>query len=164
LLIVYLCKDYRELLDLVPSELPFLTRSTGPWAFSALNQMFVVEGSCPNIDIINLPIFGALNVLTHNIQGKDQEIEFSFKNNGTDVHSISLVYTNQQNLPIVEKPKIVSVKDDIVTFKAFFPFEKFISESIHVREINVYRETDLFKSERSDNRRRHQQCWPIRER
>jgi len=88
----------------------------------------VVNGSCPNANIINLPIFGALTVDTQNIQPKNQQLEFSFTNNGTDVNSISLVYINQQNLPVVEKPMIVSNKDNAVTFKAHFPFEKFISK------------------------------------
>lgn len=123
---------YRSLLDLIPSELPFLTRSTGPWAFSVLNQVVVVPGSCPNENIINLPIFGPLTVDTQNIQPKSQNLEFTFTNNGTDVNSISLVYVNQQNLPVVEKPKDIQVKGDQVTFKAFFPFNKFIMNGLTI--------------------------------
>lgn len=121
---------YRELLGLNPSELPFLTRSSPAFAFSALNQAVVVKGSCPNIDIIGIPIFAPLTVDTKNIQGKDQTLEFSFTNNGTDLNTISLVYVNQQNLPIVEKPQIVSSKGDAVTISAPFPFSQFISKSI----------------------------------
>ncbi|KAK5165430.1 uncharacterized protein LTR77_008959 [Saxophila tyrrhenica] len=123
---------YRSLLDLVPSELPFLTRSKAQFAFSVLNQDVVVPGSCPNSNIIDLPIFGALKVLAENIKGKDQQLEFSFTNNGTDTDSISLVYINQQNLPIVEKPTIISEKDGVVTFEAFFPFSKFIMNGLTI--------------------------------
>ncbi len=116
---------------LVPSELPFLTRSAGPFAFSALNQNFVVPGSCPNSNIIDIPIFGVLNVVTPApIKGKDQELEFSFEEsglNGVSANDVSIVYINQQNLPVVEKPRIVSQTNGVVTVKAFLPFEKFIS-------------------------------------
>lgn len=97
--------------------------------------MVVVPGSCPNENIINLPIFGALTVDTQNIQPKNQDLEFSFKNNGTDTKDIHLVYINQQNLPIVEKVKDVSEKNDEVTFKAFFPFEKFIMDGLTIAAV-----------------------------
>lgn len=118
--------------DLIPSELPFLTRSAGPFAFSALNQNFVVNGTCGNIGIIDLPIFGVLTVDTPApIQGKDQNLEFSFSKsglNGVSLDDVAVVYINQQNLPIVEKPKIVSQSGDVVKVKAFLPFNKFISK------------------------------------
>jgi hypothetical protein len=41
--------------NLIPNALPFLTTSTRDFAFSAL-QNFVVKGSCPNEDIINLKV------------------------------------------------------------------------------------------------------------
>ena len=126
---------YRSLLDLIPSELPFLTRSAGPFAFSVLNQAVVVPGSCPNSNIINLPIFGALTVDTQNIQPKNQNLEFSFTNNGTDTSSISLVYINQQNVPVVEPVKDVKTKGDTVTFKAFFPFDKFIMNGLTIAAV-----------------------------
>ena len=126
---------YRSLLGLIPSELPFLTRSTGAFAFSALNQMFVVPGSCPNSNIIDLPIFGALTVNTMNIQPKDQKLSFTFTNNGTEVDSLSLVYINQQNLPIVEKLENVEVNGDEVTFQAYFPFNKFIMNGLTIAAV-----------------------------
>lgn len=121
---------YRSLLDLIPSELPFLTRSTGPWAFSVLNQNVIVPGSCPNENVIDLPIFGALTVDTQNIQPKSQELQFTFKNNGTNTNDISLVYVNQQNLPVVEKPSNIQVSGDEVTFQAYFPFNEFIMNGL----------------------------------
>lgn len=61
----------------IPSSQPFLTTSTRDFAFSAL-QGFVVPGSCPNEALINLKIFGPLNVLTKTILPKDQLLQFSF--------------------------------------------------------------------------------------
>lgn len=113
---------YRNIGGKIPSQLPFLTRSAGPFAFSTLNQMVVVPGSCPNANVIPLPIFGALTVETQNIQAKDQTLSFSFKPNGTAPENFSLVYINQQNTPIVKKPSNIKTKKDSVSFQADFPY------------------------------------------
>lgn len=97
--------------------------------------MVIVPGSCPNSNIIDLPIFGALTVDTQNIQAKSQDLEFSFTNNGSDTSSISLVYINQQNVPVVEKVKDLSVDGDKVTFKAFFPFDNFIMNGLTIAAV-----------------------------
>ena len=57
---------YRLLQGLNPSALPFLTASSRDFAFSAINQNFVVPGSCPSIGLLDPPlkIFGTLSVLT----------------------------------------------------------------------------------------------------
>ena len=123
---------YRSLLGLIPSELPFLTRSAGPFAFSALNQLVIVPGSCPNSNIIDVPIFGPLAVDPAEPQPQDQDLTFTFTNNGTDVNTLSLVYINQQNLPIVEPLKDVQTNGDTVTFKAFFPWSKFIMNGLTI--------------------------------
>ncbi|KAJ4359930.1 uncharacterized protein N0V89_000489 [Didymosphaeria variabile] len=106
---------------------PFLTTSTRDFAFTAI-QGFVVPDSCPNIDTIPLNTFKPLNVLTQNIEPKDQKIEFSFNLSevDVDVESLSLVLINAQNKPIVEKLEDIEVKDGIVTFQADFPFEDFL--------------------------------------
>ena len=117
---------YRVIGDKNPSALPFLTTSAGPFAFSALNQNFVVPGSCPNSDIIEVPVFGLLSVDTQNIQPVTQPLQFSFTNiNNTDTSSLSIVYINQQNVPVVEKVENVKVSGDVVTFTANFPFDQF---------------------------------------
>jgi len=117
---------FRILQGKIPSALPFLTTSTLEFAFSALNQMFIVPGSCPNINTIPLPIFGALTVDTPNIQPVDQTLQFTFTANDTqhqgDFAALSLVYINQQNTPIVEKLQNIHVQGNTVTFDAFFPF------------------------------------------
>jgi len=124
---------YRTLLDKIPSALPFLTTSTREFAFSALNQNFVVPGSCPNIGEIQLPIFQVLNVVTPTIAPQSQELTFSINVEGTiaqrygqgDYSQLSVVYINQQSLPIVEPITGVSIQGNTVTFQAFFPFEQF---------------------------------------
>lgn len=112
---------YRALQDKVPSALPFLTASTREFAFSALNQNFVVAGTCPNINTIDLPIFGALTVVTPPTTPTNQQVKFSFQSNGTSTSGLSLVYINQQNLPIVEPLTDISTEDGVVTFTAEFP-------------------------------------------
>jgi hypothetical protein len=132
----------------VPSELPFLTTSTRDFAFSALEQLFLK--SCPNDSVLKakLKVYAPLSIVTTNIQPQDQNIQFSFdvatlaKSNigsagsapnsytayGTnwspsyDWSSVSLVYINQQNTPVVEKPQNVKVSGSVVTFDAYFPY------------------------------------------
>ncbi|RMZ84559.1 hypothetical protein DV737_g1203, partial [Chaetothyriales sp. CBS 132003] len=117
---------YRSLLGKLPSALPFLTASTREFAFSALNQNFVIPGTAPNIDTIDLPIFGALNVLTPDIQPQDQNLQFSFATTAdtTSADGLWLVYINQQNTPVVEAITDAQTQDGVVTFAAPFPFNE----------------------------------------
>jgi len=127
---------YRILQEKIPSALPFLTTSIRDFAFTAL-QGFVVPGSCPNQNLINLKIYGNLNLLTKTIEPKDQNLQFSFdvkslanaKLNNTSIYTstydwtkASLVYINQQNTPVVEAAQNVKVDGTIVTFEAAFPY------------------------------------------
>ena len=123
---------YRQLLGKTPSALPFLTTSTREFAFSAL-QGFVVPGSCPNNTNIALQIFEPLTVLTAPIANCTQNLTFSFvapetqpSTWGADYSGLSMVYINQQNLPVVEK--IVGAEKDastgVVTFQVLFPFNE----------------------------------------
>ena len=116
----------------IPSALPFLTTSTREFAFSALNQNFIVPGSCPNLDTIDIPVFSPLIVETQDIDAKLQNIEFSFtipssipSSWHSDYSGLSLVYLNQQNVPIVEKLQNIDIdiKNLKVTFEALFPFD-----------------------------------------
>jgi len=123
---------YRSLLNKIPSALPFLTTSTREFAFSALNQDFVVAGTCPNINTIGLPIFQPLTVLTQNIAPESQTLEFSISHGAwsnadwsSESSQLSVVYINQQNLPIVEPITSASVSGNTVTFSALFPFADF---------------------------------------
>jgi len=120
---------YRTLLNKIPSALPFLTTSTREFAFSALNQNFVVKGSCPNLNEIKLPIFGPLTVVTPNIQPVTQNLQFSIDLNdvsGAGSYSgFSVVYINQQNLPVVEPLLSPTQSGSVVSFSAAFPYGQF---------------------------------------
>ena len=115
--------------NLIPSALPFLTTSTREFAFSALNQLFIVSGSCPNINTIPLPIFGALNVLTSPVAAATQNLTFSFTvtdgKTAPPASGASLVYINQQNVPVVETLNNVQTNGNVVTFNANFPYDQF---------------------------------------
>jgi hypothetical protein len=126
---------YRSLLDLIPSSQPFKTRSAGPFAFSALNQMVVVNGTCPNSNIIQLPIFGKLNVLTQNIQLKDQTIQFSVESSSTDTSGWSVVFINAQNSPVVEPLQNVQVQGNTITFEAQFNAATLIAEALTISAV-----------------------------
>ena len=130
-----------EKANLIPSELPFLTRSTIQFAFSALNQNFIVPGSCPNIGNIDLPIFGTLSVLTKDIKPEtDQTLSFSVDlttlsgvnlpnvpnmsnyQNYNWKENVALFYINQANVPVTATVSNVNTeKIPIVTFDADFP-------------------------------------------
>jgi len=116
---------YRSLLGKIPSALPFLTASSRDFAFSALNQNFIVPGSCPNSNTINLHVFAPLTVNTQNIQPVDQTLSFTFDVSECGVNGVnglSLVYINQQNVPIVEPLLHATTSGNKVTFQATFPF------------------------------------------
>lgn len=143
---------YRALLGKIPSALPFLTTSTREFAFSALNQNFIVPGSCPNIGEIALPIFRPLTVDTQNIQPKTQTLEFSItienanstwgewkrdcpERSPSYYSSLSVVYINQQNLPVVEPITNVAIEGNTVIFDAEFPFDQFLMNGLTIAAV-----------------------------
>ena len=133
---------YRSLLGLIPSAAPFLTASTREFAFSALNQAFVVPGSCPNANTINLPVFGALSPSPQFLDPKDQDIQFSFSATGqyaqyaTNYQSLSLVFINQQNTPIVAQITGASAdKSGTVSFSAHLPYNQFLMNGLTIAAV-----------------------------
>ncbi len=115
---------YRSLLGKIPSALPFLTTSTREFAFSALNQNFVVPGSCPSIATIKLPIFKPLTVITHELDPKPMTLLFKIAPDSTiNYSSLSLVYINQQNTPVVVPLQDIDPRHTEVRFKASFPYD-----------------------------------------
>jgi hypothetical protein len=119
---------FRSLQGKIPSALPFLTSSTREFAFSALNQGFIVPGSCPSSQVIDVPIFAPLNVLTTgSVAAETKRIQFSVSTESggwpsSNSSCLSVVYINQQNTPIVEKLENVVVSGTTVTFDASFPY------------------------------------------
>lgn len=125
---------FRTILHKNAAALPFLTASTRDFAFSALNQNFVVEGSCPNANTIPLKSFQTLT-LTQQPDTIDANtvLTFSFKLNadqdynttwGEKCKGLSLVYINQQNKPVVQPFETINLQADgktvVVTAKFLF--------------------------------------------
>lgn len=146
---------YRSLLGLKPSEKPFLTTSVAAFAFSALNQMFVV--SCPfDLAEINLPILSALNVLSGNngmdVKPEDQTLRFSVdlssggdntnremgkKYMGGNGDGLFITYLTGQNLPVSEPISDVKWEGSTVTFEAFFPFSANVMEGLSIAALTT---------------------------
>lgn len=122
----------------IPSALPFLTRGSGAFGYAALNQMVVVPGSCPNASAIALPIYGTLDILTTSVGPSTSSIQFSFSSNSTSASAtdgLSLVYVNQQNMPVVEKLGNVQAAGGKVTFDAPFPYEQYEMNGLTIAAI-----------------------------
>ncbi|KAK5122446.1 hypothetical protein LTR85_004030 [Meristemomyces frigidus] len=138
---------YRFLLNKIPSALPFLTGSAVDFAFNAINQGFVVPGSCDaSIDLLIHPAsgaplkeFGVLTVLTSPndiTSNQDSEVEFSIDvSSSGSSHgghgdppsgykqgmTLFLTYINQQNVPISFPLENEKFANGAVTFTAEFP-------------------------------------------
>ncbi|CAI6336570.1 unnamed protein product [Periconia digitata] len=114
---------------------PFLTTAGRDFAFSVL-QSLAVPGSCPNVDVIKLQTFKPLNVLSTDIRAQDQNLKFSFASDaGVNVTDLSLVYINQQNLPVVTD--LIDPKTDggDLVFEAKFPFEEYIMNGLTIAAV-----------------------------
>ncbi|KAL2060775.1 hypothetical protein VTL71DRAFT_9417 [Oculimacula yallundae] len=129
---------FRTSTNRIPSALPFLTTAVREFAFSALNQNFIVPGSCDpsNLATIDLPIFPPLDVLTQNITAQEQMLTFSLNfgagaqgkiwkdQMGSKYENLSVVYVNQQNVPVVHKIQNLDLSAEGLTFEAMFPYMK----------------------------------------
>jgi len=130
---------FRFLQDRTPSAQPFLTASAGPFAFSALNQMFVVPGSCPqNINSFGLPpVLGSLAVQNSPLGPGDQILTFqAVQSPSYQVSSFSdlqIVYVSGQNLPVVEPvTNVRSMGNGVWEFDAFFPQQTDIMQGLTI--------------------------------
>ena len=132
---------FRLLLDKVPNALPFLTASTRELAYSVLNQAFAISGTCPNSNTINLPIFGALTVTTSPVQAQTQTLNFMVTTTSQAQAEIgtfggySLVYINQQNIPVVERLTNIAVSGKTVSFSAQFPYDEFLMNGLTIAAV-----------------------------
>lgn len=138
---------FRNFIGKIPSAKPFLTRASREFAFSALNQNFVVNGSCPNINTIPLPIFTPLTVVTSPIAAQDQLITYSVKaDKPMPPSGTALVLINGQSTPIVEQIQNAVLKDGIVTFQANLPFNDFVLDGFTIAAL-VNNSTGLTSAE-----------------
>ncbi|OJJ43544.1 hypothetical protein ASPZODRAFT_145899 [Penicilliopsis zonata CBS 506.65] len=133
---------YRFQQGKIPSELPFLTVATREFAFNALIQQFIVPGSCPNINTINIPQVGPLNLIAgpdiaQNISTVQFEFTLSGQEEATEVaaEELKLAYVNQQNVPIVEDLQILSIEGQTVLVQAPFPYREYLMNGLTVAAI-----------------------------
>jgi hypothetical protein len=120
-----------------PSAQPFLTTSVRDFAFTAI-QGFIIPGSCPNINTIPLRTFKGLTLLSENLKTQTQNLKFSFTKadaNTDDYSTLSLVYINQQNTPVVKSLSNVEVKDGKVIFEAAFPYDEFVMDGLTIAAV-----------------------------
>ena len=139
--------------------MPFLTGSARDFAFSAINQNFVVPGSCPSLGLLSPPlvIFDVLKVDTDAkdiTSNEDSTISFSafaapssqshYKRDGkpsyssaSDYEKLFVTYINQQNKPVSEKIEHVQIKDGVATFDALFPGKTFEMNGLTIAAVTV---------------------------
>lgn len=120
---------YRSLVHKIPSALPFLSASSGAFAWSLLNQVVIVPGSCPQPNAIGIPILQKLTIVTSPVDSSTTSIDFSVEG---DVSNLSVVYINQQNTPIVESLSNVQTNGNTTTFSAAFPYEQYLMNGLTI--------------------------------
>ena len=112
----------------VPSAQPFLTGSAGAFAWSALNQLFVVPGSCGNYDVLTKALGMPLSPLTvvtpPPATGADATVTYSYPvvPQVTSPANLRLVLINGQNAPIVQPLNNLKRNGNTVTFDSPFPY------------------------------------------
>lgn len=133
---------FRVLERKIPSELPFLTNSVRDFAFNALNQNFIVPGSCPNADQIDA--FKKLHVMqplavTSSFDpdtSTDEVVELSFSlPNGAQATDYEVAYINQQNVPFVLPFTVLSQQGQTVSVRAPFPFTEHLLNGLTILAI-----------------------------
>jgi hypothetical protein len=133
---------FRVLEKKIPSELPFLTNSVRDFAFNALNQNFIVPGSCPNIDQIDafkkLHVMQPLTVTTsfdpNTSTGEFVELEFLLPA-GTESTDFEVAYINQQNVPFVLPYTVLGQRGRMLSVRASFPFTEHLLNGLTILAI-----------------------------
>lgn len=118
---------YRLIGKKTPSASPFLTAGSGAFAFNAVDQMFIVPGSCEsssNVSSINIPAFKTLSLDSSNASpsGKNQTLKFDTSYSDVSSSTNHIAYISGQNAPVVRPITSVSKKGSKATFEAHFPF------------------------------------------
>jgi hypothetical protein len=112
---------YRIVQGKRPSSSPFLTASAGPFAFTAL-QSFIVPGSCPNANTIDIPILKPMSITTMNLQPVNQTLQFEVAGSA-NLKGMYVAYISGQNVAVVEPIMDVKSAGGMTTFSAYFPFQ-----------------------------------------
>lgn len=132
---------FRVLQRKIPSEVPTLTTSDVNFAFSAVNA-FVVKGTCPNLDEINLKIFPELEVLAPpgpksqiiKVTWALYDIEQSAAFRPADLW---LTYINQLNPPITERLDVISFDGRTVVGQAYFPYDEHLMNGLTIAVVTM---------------------------
>jgi hypothetical protein len=113
----------------IPSELPFLTNSVRDFAFNALNQSFIVPGSCPNLDttaaLKSLHFMEPLTVVNTFDPRKStaEVVDLSFSlPSAADSSDYTVAYINQQNVPFFLPYNVTGQHGDLLSVRVPFPY------------------------------------------
>lgn len=114
---------YRILQQKIPNELPFLTTCVREFLFTALQN--VVTGSCPSQNMIELSMFSPLTLVT-TPAAETSSISFTYDTTALSMsnQTLSAVFINQQNMPVVETVTIERTDGTITTANALFPYDE----------------------------------------
>lgn len=131
---------YRLIQKKVPSASPFLTAAAGPFAFNAVDQMFIVPNSCKassNVSSIDIPSFATLKLDASNAMPKAKSCTLKYDTSYMKLSSSGnhLAYISGQNKPVVVPIKSVAKKGDMMTFEASFPYDQGFSHGLTVAAI-----------------------------
>jgi hypothetical protein len=130
---------YRVFQNKVPSSSPFLTSGAGALAFNAVDQMFIVPGSCKassNVSAISIPTFGTLKLASSNAMPKPANSTLEFVTSSKiDSSSNYIAYISGQNAPVVRPITSIKGSGKDYTFKAHFPFGAGFSKGLTIAAV-----------------------------
>lgn len=120
------------------SSAPFLTVGQADFAYSAINQNFIVPGSCPNSASIPFKIFEPLAVTSPYIPASNTTVTYvatsatnvTFSANGT-----YLAYISGQNVPVVVDINSVKTSGGRTSFSAPLPFSNGFSTGLTIAAV-----------------------------
>lgn len=124
----------------IPNELPFLTNSVRDFAFNALNQSFLVPGSCPNLNQIaelkTLHTMEPLTIITSfNPNVGNEVVDISFQLPSGSPSSYVVAYINQQNVPFTLPFTVTKTEGQTVFATAPFPFREHLLNGLTILAI-----------------------------
>jgi hypothetical protein len=127
---------FRLLQDQIPNELPFLTTSAAPFAFTAL-QGFAAPGSCPSVASIGIKTLKPLTVVD-TPHAATQTIHFSVAAAGFPSNEkLYITYINQQNVPVTEPATYTSTSNGMATVSATFPYSQFELNGLTIASLST---------------------------
>ena len=118
---------YRFVGKKTPSAAPFLTSAAGQFGFSALNQVFIVPGSCPNPPPI--PVFKTLTPVT---KPGPVNTTVTYTSDAAVTLANYITYISGQNAPVTVPISGIKKSGTTYTFSASFPFGGGFSKGLTV--------------------------------